>query len=283
MSEPFVIDIGEFDPAKIVFDDPKAYEVKTTKAVIKYYLIPIFYLDGGKKKKLLFNFKDKFCFGVKEFADGGSKSVSIVLYDKEKGPTNEDTEFIKGIQALIEKCKKELKRVNSLKDTKKNLKVHFPEEEILGVLPKLNKFLYQKKDDETGEKTDSPPSINAKLMEKKIYSGNKMVGSKCCTAFYLKNKSVSPLKYIDKPFQIEQGIIKLDSIYVGSTACTIQTKIEEAIITEAKTSNDISNYLKKKLNISESDEVEGDDKDKVDRSDEGELEFEMDNEEVECE
>lgn len=190
------------------------------------------YKYGEKNSgKILIQTPELTSFGIngKKFDTQYINTFSIVMYDKNHEPNDEQKNIIKCFEQILEKTKKYLKNSAIIKKLEKTNSTKLW---ILNV--DQMKLLTYQKDKET-EKIieESPPALYAKLKTK-----------------YEKDKTANP--EIETPFRDINGkfidpeslkgvkckaicLIGIDSIYIKEK-CSFQFKLEEALITEIDSS-----------------------------------------------
>jgi len=193
----------------------------------------------GTQGDLILKFPKMFSFGVSANKGNDEKtvnshSVSLCMWSKE-GVSESELKATNLLEELIKKCKDQILSV------KKELKK--PKMEMSD-LKKLDKLLYWKEDDNGERIPDTGPIFSPKLIEykeTKDKNGN-VKPHQISTVFYLENEvdefgnpvEVSPLEFLsdktNKKYCYITPAIKIDNIFIGGTATTIQCKIYEADI-----------------------------------------------------
>jgi Protein of unknown function (DUF2738) len=254
-------DILTYDINNIFFGTPEPAVVKDSSPPISFHLIPIRTINPAHEEEqedgtivqipesegdLYLELPELFSFGVQANTDPKDKtritgySLSLSCWDQGGIPTEEQKIMTDKIQAMLDKFKIEMCRVNGLKDIQGLIK--FKKDEIELKAKQLNKLLYWKIDKENPD--DGPvkgqgPTISPKL----IYyapKDNKPAG--WGTTFYLKNQvnnegeplEVSPADYIStegsKKYFKAKPILRFDAIFVNQINIALQYKTTEADI-----------------------------------------------------
>lgn len=235
-------EVENYNVDNVFFGEPDAYSIPGDKP-INFHRINIYTKnqtsDGkltGSVGDLILKFPKMFSFGVSANKDDNEKltghSVSLCMWSKD-GVSENELKSTELLEKLIQKCKDKIMSV------KKELKK--PKMEISD-LKKLDKLLYWKEDDDGNRVPGVGPIFTPKLMEykeTKDKSGN-VKPHQIATIFYLEDEvdengnpvEVSPLEFLsdknNKKFCYITPAIKVDNIFVGGTAITIQCKIYEA-------------------------------------------------------
>ena len=235
-------EVETYNVDNVFFGEPDAYSIPGDKP-INFHRINIYTKNQGADGKpsgsvgdLILKFPKMFSFGVSANKDDNEKltghSVSLCMWSKD-GVSESELKATELLEKLIQKCKDKIMSV------KKELKK--PKMEISD-LKKLDKLLYWKEDEDGNRVPGVGPIFTPKLMEykeTKDKSGN-VKPHQIATIFYLEDEvdengnpvEVSPLEFLadknNKKFCYITPAIKVDNIFVGGTAITIQCKIYEA-------------------------------------------------------
>jgi len=235
-------EVETYNVDNVFFGEPDAYSIPGDKP-INFHRINIYTKNQGADGKpsgsvgdLILKFPKMFSFGVSANKDDKDKltghSVSLCMWSKD-GVSENELKSTELLEKLIQKCKDKIMSV------KKELKK--PKMEISD-LKKLDKLLYWKEDEDGNRVPGVGPIFTPKLMEykeNKDKSGN-VKPHQIATIFYLEDEvdengnpvEVSPLEFLtdknNKKFCFITPAIKVDNIFVGGTAITIQCKIYEA-------------------------------------------------------
>jgi hypothetical protein len=226
----------------IFFGEPEAYSIPGDKP-INFHRINIYTKNQDENCKLtgsvgdlILKFPKMFSFGVNANKDDNQKltghSVSLCMWSKD-GVSDSELKSTELLESLIKKCKD---KIFSLKKELKKPKMEMSD------LKKLDKLLYWKEDEDGNRISGVGPIFTPKLIEykeTKDKSGN-IKPHQISTVFYLEDEvddegnpvEVSPLEYLadknNKKYCYITPAIKIDNIFVGGTAITIQCKIYEA-------------------------------------------------------
>ena len=235
-------EVETYNVDNVFFGEPDAYSIPGDKP-INFHRINIYTKNQGTDGKpsgsvgdLILKFPKMFSFGVSANKDDNEKltghSVSLCMWSKD-GVSESELKATELLEKLIQKCKDKIMSV------KKELKK--PKMEMSD-LKKLDKLLYWKEDEDGNRVPGVGPIFTPKLMEykeTKDKSGN-VKPHQIATIFYLEDEvdengnpvEVSPLEFLadknNKKFCFITPAIKVDNIFVGGTAITIQCKIYEA-------------------------------------------------------
>ena len=234
--------VETYNVDNVFFGEPEAYSIPGDKP-INFHRINIYTKnqdDNGKATgsvgDLILKFPKMFSFGVNANKDDNQKltghSVSLCMWSKD-GVSESELKATELLEGLIKKCKD---KIFSLKKELKKPKMEMSD------LKKLDKLLYWKEDEDGNRISGVGPIFTPKLMEykeTKDKSGN-VKPHQIATVFYLEDEvddegnpvEVSPLEYLadknNKKYCYVTPAIKIDNIFVGGTAITIQCKIYEA-------------------------------------------------------
>jgi hypothetical protein len=234
--------VESYNVDNVFFGEPEAYSIPGDKP-INFHRINIYTKNQNDKGEatgsvgdLILKFPKMFSFGVNANKDDNQKltghSVSLCVWSKE-GVSESELKATELLEGLIKKCKD---KIYSLKKELKKPKMEMSD------LKKLDKLLYWKEDDDGNKIQGVGPIFTPKLMEykeTKDKSGN-IKPHQISTVFYLEDEvddegnavEVSPLEYLadknNKKYCYVTPAVKIDNIFVGGTAITIQCKIYEA-------------------------------------------------------
>ena len=234
--------VETYNLENVFFGEPEAYSIPGDKP-INFHRINIYTKnqdDSGKVTgsvgDLILKFPKMFSFGVNANKDDNQKltghSVSLCMWSKD-GVSESELKATELLEGLIKKCKD---KIFSLKKELKKPKMEMSD------LKKLDKLLYWKEDEDGNRISGVGPIFTPKLMEykeTKDKNGN-VKPHQIATVFYLEDEvdeegnpvEVSPLEYLadknNKKYCYVTPAIKVDNIFVGGTAITIQCKIYEA-------------------------------------------------------
>ena len=234
--------VETYNVENVFFGEPEAYSIPGDKP-INFHRINIYTKnqdDSGKTTgsvgDLILKFPKMFSFGVNANKDDNQKltghSVSLCMWSKD-GVSESELKATELLEGLIKKCKD---KIFSLKKELKKPKMEMSD------LKKLDKLLYWKEDEDGNRIPGVGPIFTPKLMEykeTKDKNGN-VKPHQIATVFYLEDEvdeegnpvEVSPLEYLadknNKKYCYVTPAIKVDNIFVGGTAITIQCKIYEA-------------------------------------------------------
>jgi hypothetical protein len=238
-------EVTTYNVENMFFGEPEAYSIPGP-APINFHRMNIYTKnqneDGTTSNTvgdLILKFEKMFCFGVSEnkSQDGGnvtSHSVSCCMWSRE-GATENELKATELLECIIQKCKE---RIISVKKELKKPKMEMSD------LKKLDKLLYWKEDENGDRVPGVGPIFTPKLLEykeTKDKNGN-VKPHQIATIFYLENEFdeegnpqvVSPLEFLsdktNKKYCSITPAIKIDNIFIGGTAITIQCKILEADI-----------------------------------------------------
>lgn len=228
----------------IFFGEPEAFTIPGDKP-INFHRINIYTKnqdDNGKLTgsvgDLILKFPRMFSFGLNANKDDNGKltghSMSLCMWNKE-GVSENELKTTELMEQLIKKCKD---KVFSLKKELKKPKMEMSE------LKKLDKLLYWKEDENGDRIPGIGPIFTPKLIEykEKVDDKKNVKPHEIKTVFYLEDEvdnegnpqEVSPLEFLadknNKKYCYVTPAIKIDNIFVGGTAITIQCKIYEADI-----------------------------------------------------
>lgn len=236
--------VESYNIDNIFFGEPEAYSIPGDKP-INFHRINIYTKNQNEKGELIgsvgdliLKFPKMFSFGVNANKDDNQKltghSVSLCMWSKE-GVSESELKATELLENLIKKCKD---KIFSLKKELKKPKMEMSD------LKKLDKLLYWKEDEDGNRISGVGPIFTPKLMEykeTKDKNGN-VKPHQISTVFYIEDEvdedgnpvEVSPLEYLadknNKKYCYVTPAIKIDNIFVGGTAITIQCKIYEADI-----------------------------------------------------
>lgn len=234
--------VESYNLDNIFFGEPEAYSIPGDKP-INFHRINIYTKNQnengdltGSVGDLILKFPKMFSFGVNANKDDNQKltghSVSLCMWSKE-GVSESELKATELLESLIKKCKD---KIFSLKKELKKPKMEMSD------LKKLDKLLYWKEDEDGNRISGVGPIFTPKLIEykeTKDKNGN-VKPHQISTVFYLEDEvdeegnpvEVSPLEYLadknNKKYCFVTPAIKIDNIFVGGTAITIQCKIYEA-------------------------------------------------------
>lgn len=235
--------VETYNVDNVFFGEPDAYSIPGPTP-INFHRINIYTKNQDENGKLtgsvgdlILKFPKMFSFGVsanksQDEKSVASHSVSLCMWSKE-GVTPDELKSTELLEKLIQKCKEKILSV------KKELKK--PKMEMSD-LKKLDKLLYWKEDDDGNRIPGVGPIFTPKLMEykeTKDKSGN-IKPHQIATIFYLEDEvdengnpvEVSPLEFLsdktNKKYCYITPAVKIDNIFIGGTAITIQCKIYEA-------------------------------------------------------
>jgi hypothetical protein len=235
-------EVETYNVDNVFFGEPDAYSIPGDKP-INFHRINIYTKNQGADGKptgsvgdLILKFPKMFSFGVSANKDDNEKltghSVSLCMWSKD-GVSESELKATELLEKLIQKWKDKIMSV------KKELKK--PKMEMSD-LKKLDKLLYWKEDEDGNRVSGVGPIFTPKLMEykeTKDKNGN-VKPHQIATVFYLEDEvdengnpvEVSPLEFLadknNKKFCYITPAVKVDNIFVGGTAITIQCKIYEA-------------------------------------------------------
>lgn len=243
--------VSTYNVENMFFGEPEAYSIPGDKP-INFHRMNIYTKnqndDGtltGSIGDLILKFEKMFSFGVtaNKNQDGkgvANHSVSCCMWSKD-GVTENELKSTDLLEKIIQKCKE------SILSVKKELKQ--PKMD-LSDLKKLDKLLYWKEDADGNKIPGNGPIFTPKLMEykeTKDKNGN-IKPHQIATIFYLEDEvdengnpvEVSPLEFLsdktNKKYCYITPAVKLDNIFIGATAITIQCKIYEADIAQLQAS-----------------------------------------------
>ena len=235
--------VENYNVDNVFFGEPEAYSIPGPTP-INFHRINIYTKNQddngnltGSVGDLILKFPKMFSFGVTANKSQDEKtitshSVSLCMWGKE-GRSESEEKSTELLENLIKKCKDKLLSV------KKELKK--PKWDMSDV-KKLDKLLYWKEDDDGNRIPGVGPIFTPKLMEykeTKDKNGN-IKPHQIATIFYLEDEvdedgnplEVSPLEFLadktNKKYCYVTPAIKVDNIFIGGTAVTIQCKIYEA-------------------------------------------------------
>ena len=234
--------VESYNVDNIFFGEPEAYSIPGDKP-INFHRVNIYTRNQNEKGELsgsvgdlILKFPKMFSFGVNANKDDNQKltghSVSLCMWSKE-GVSESELKSTELLEQLIKKCKD---KVFSLKKDLKKPKMEMSD------LKKLDKLLYWKEDDDGNRIPGVGPIFTPKLMEykeTKDKNGN-IKPHQISTIFYLEDEvdeqdnpvEVSPLEFLadknNKKYCYVTPAVKIDNIFIGGTAITIQCKIYEA-------------------------------------------------------
>jgi hypothetical protein len=235
--------VENYNVDNVFFGEPDAYSIPGPTP-INFHRINIYTKNQddngnltGSVGDLILKFPKMFSFGVtanksQDEKTIASHSVSLCMWSKD-GVTENELKSTELLEKLIKKCKDKILSV------KKELKK--PKMEMSD-LKKLDKLLYWKEDDDGNRVPGVGPIFTPKLMEykeTKDKSGN-IKPHQIATIFYLEDEvdedgnpvEVSPLEFLadkaNKKYCYITPAVKIDNIFIGGTAITIQCKIYEA-------------------------------------------------------
>jgi len=234
--------VESYNTDNVFFGEPEAYSIPGDKP-INFHRINIYTKNQDENGKLtgsvgdlILKFPKMFSFGVNANKDDNQKltghSVSLCMWSKE-GVSESELKATELLESLIKKCKD---KIFSLKKELKKPKMEMSD------LKKLDKLLYWKEDEDGNRIPGVGPIFTPKLMEykeTKDKNGN-VKPHQIATVFYLEDEvdengnpvEVSPLEYLadknNKKYCYVTPAVKIDNIFVGGTAITIQCKIYEA-------------------------------------------------------
>lgn len=236
--------IETYNLDNIFFGEPEAFTIPGDKP-INFHRINIYTKnqdDNGKLTgsvgDLILKFPRMFSFGLNANKDDNGKltghSMSLCMWSKE-GVSECELKTTELMEQLIQKCKD---KVFSLKKELKKPKMEMAD------LKKLDKLLYWKEDENGDRIPGVGPIFTPKLIEykEKIDDKKNVKPHEIKTVFYLEDEvdnegnpqEVSPLEFLadknNKKYCYVTPAIKVDNIFVGGTAITIQCKIYEADI-----------------------------------------------------
>lgn len=234
--------IETYNLENVFFGEPEAYSIPGDKP-INFHRINIYTKNQDENGKLngsvgdlILKFPKMFSFGVSANKDDTQKltghSVSLCMWSKE-GVAESELKATEFLEQLITKCKD---KIFSLRKELKKPKMEMSD------LKKLDKLLYWKEDDDGNRIPGVGPIFTPKLIEYKESrdkNGN-VKPHQIVTVFYLEDEvdeegnpvEVNPLEFLadktNKKYCYITPAIKIDNIFVGGTAITIQCKIYEA-------------------------------------------------------
>jgi hypothetical protein len=236
--------VETYNLENVFFGEPEAYSIPGDKP-INFHRINIYTKNQDENGKLngsvgdlILKFPKMFSFGVSANKDDTQKltghSVSLCMWSKE-GVSEYELKATELLEKLITKCKD---KIFSLRKELKKPKMEMSD------LKKLDKLLYWKEDDDGNRIPGVGPIFTPKLIEYKETrdkNGN-VKPHQIVTVFYLEDEvdeegnpvEVNPLEFLadktNKKYCFITPAIKIDNIFVGGTAITIQCKIYEADI-----------------------------------------------------
>jgi hypothetical protein len=234
--------VETYNVDNVFFGEPEAYSIPGDKP-INFHRINIYTKNQDENGKLtgtvgdlILKFPKMFSFGVNANKDDNQKltghSLSLCMWSKE-GVSESELKATELLESLIKKCKD---KIFSLKKELKKPKMEMSD------LKKVDKVLYWKEDEDGNRVAGVGPIFTPKLMEykeSKDKNGN-VKPHQIATVFYLEDEvdeegnpvEVSPLEFLadknNKKYCYVTPAIKIDNIFIGGTAITIQCKIYEA-------------------------------------------------------
>lgn len=228
-----LIDPASLDPKRLVFSD--VVEGTVPNSVVKFRRISMAYQnDDGTLTDVLLPTPRLFSYGIGENTDPQTKKVTgyslpLILFSKD-GATKEETDFLKGFQAVVEAAKHHL--------VKEDVKASLNKDWDLNDLKKIASCLYYKK--EQGKIVEgASPTLYTKLIST---SGGKKKGKdtkeskedehpkiKILSQFYSEkdNQPIDPMTLTGRYGHV-RAVVKIESIYDGSKT-TLQVKLYEAV------------------------------------------------------
>ena len=210
-----VVSCENFSVDNIKFGEPR--DVKIMSGNFK--IVPIFYVQDGKKEKLVMITDKCFSWGVQKDNIGDTLKLAIVLENKDVRtnalqPTAMQTSFLNATRKIVEEC-----RAHCLEE--KETIGRFGLEQ--GDLKKLGNFVYVKK--EKGEVVkDYAPTLYAKV---RYNSKNE----KLFTRLRKKNgKELFSLKELMRQRCHVRAAICFEGIFVNNSVVSLQVRVDEAIV-----------------------------------------------------
>ena len=199
-NETRMIDTGKFDATKITLGEPKALENGPGR---KCKFVPILY-EGNR---LSVKTPKCFCWSIQKNTmnkQGESYSLPLVMNNVDRSVSEEHTKFLKVYHEVVEACKK---HCIALK-LKKGLS-----------LGKVGSCLYTKED-------GGAPTLYAKVRFGKNGFITRFQKAKVKKG---EDKMIDPQEAIDNRCEAV-AIVCFESIYISSTYCTLQVKVNEAML-----------------------------------------------------
>lgn len=244
-------EVDTYNVDNMFFGEPELFSIPGNSNVpINFHRINVYTKnqdeDGeptGSVGDLVLKFPRMFSFGLSANKDEKSgkvtgHSMSLCMWSRE-GATEQELKATTLMENIIKKCKEKV--FASRKELKK------PKMEMSD-LKKMDKILYWKEDEDGNRIPGIGPMFSPKLVEFKesVDKQGKTKPHQIVTVFYdLEEvdeegypKQVSPLEYISdkstKNYCYVTPAIKIDNIFIGGTAITIQCKIYEADVESAQ-------------------------------------------------
>lgn len=227
-----------FNPDNLIFDEPAENKIPGDEN-LKFHRISIGIKNqDGTEGDLVIGLDRCNSYGIQITRDMKTKelngySLAIVLRDKD-APTERQEAGIKAIETIVEKAKDYILKVKG-KMKRGDLE--------RSDLKKLTPLSYKKDEDGVKDET-APPMLYPKLYyygERKDKNGN-ILPARIASTFYAEDEvdehgepvEVDPLQFLEKSCFVTCAI-KVEGIFVGSTAIKLQCKLFEADIKAKET------------------------------------------------
>ncbi|ANZ57090.1 p31K protein [Cod iridovirus] len=215
LSQTIAMDPTSFDKTKLCFGKPTKFS-----KVAGAHIINIRYEDKVTKAKVPLSFHTPilFSFGAQtsSFQDGDDKwSMSLMCYDTNKGPSPQETAFIKALEAIECRVKKHLKDKDVKKATGK-----WYQDPLIDMLS----MFYRKMEDGVVV-PDRAPALYPKLLKSKNTPGQ------VATGFYkfVRGKEVK-IPVVKEKCRVLCDLA-IDSIFLGAKP-SIQIKLVDVFLVE---------------------------------------------------
>jgi hypothetical protein len=231
-------DATEFNASNLIFDDPIENKIPGDDN-LKFFRIPIGIKNpDGTEGDLVLGLDRCSSYGIQITRDMKTKelngySLALVLRDKDS-PTERQEAGIKAIECVVEKAKDFILKV------KGKMKMGDLERSDL---KKLTPLFYKKDEDGVKDET-APPMLYPKLYYygERVDKNKNVLPARIATTFYAEDEVdehgepvvVDPLQFLEKSC-FATCAIKVEGIFVGSTAIKLQCKLFEADIKAKET------------------------------------------------
>ena len=220
-----LIDVNSYIPkVSMIFSKPIVGEIPGTKPKVEFKRIKIFTKnDDGTEGELVIPTGNLYSFGVSTNTNQQTGAISGYVFPlclwSGSSPTPEEEKWIDLFNEIVDNCIDHL-LINRAKIGKFELERNELEKQKGG----LNPLYWKLEKSSMARVPDRGPTLYAKLIWDKKQD-------QILTKFYnsKNDKLIDPLKLLNKGCRVEEGVIKIESIFIGS-CIALQVKLYEAVI-----------------------------------------------------
>ena len=220
-----LIDVNSYIPkVSMIFSKPIVGEIPGSKPKVEFKRIKIFTKnDDGTEGELVIPTGNLYSFGVSTNTSQETGVITGYVFPlclwSGSSPTPEEEKWIDLFNEIVDNCIDHL-FINRTKIGKFELERNELEKQKGG----LNPLYWKLKKSSMARVPDRGPILYAKLIWDKKQD-------KILTNFYnsKNDKEIDPLKLLNKGCRVEESVIKIESIFIGS-CIALQVKLYEAVI-----------------------------------------------------